>query len=466
MNNDEITYDVELPRVNREIEIKEVRTILTNMMLKVSTTGKILNWFGIPGIGKTTLCHMVMEDCQNLNIPFCVIIDFDIQDNPRAKTYAEDYCSLLEDLSSPFPEAFQHFYKKLSQFRSMSEDDPEKSNMINKLAGHFIEGLSRIMDQPDPVVMMFDTTEMADESVISWLETEIFSPLCFKENWLIIWTGRFPQKWTQFEVRRRTSGNRIDALSMEATKDQIGKETGCRVYRLTWGHPGGNKQLHPIAKENAEELSLIKAAEKWVKEDILKGIDPLFVEICRVLSVVRRFDLNLADDIISNYIDAERPPIGVMTVIGKLYKSSLAGWDGVRKGYALDNTLRRVLRSLLIKQDEDRFIRISEHALEKYKEWIKKIPENKTIYILEWLYHKVNLSKYRKDDHPSEPVEEEFANYVKACAEKERDVALTLLNQLYEDLSNDLDLEVICREEQFDGFKMLIENYLKQYETD
>lgn len=443
--------------VNREIELQEITSILSNMKSGESRSGKLLNWFGIPGIGKSTLCRMIGEVSQKLKVPH-YFFNFSEYSKVEEKNCENFYTDILDGIYSAFQE-------KLSINSLRLKTDFDAFSYQKKNFGHYKDLVKALIEdlyillQDIPLVVVFDSIENAEEEKVSWIESEIISPLCFMENWVIIWAGRIQQKWNLFEVRSRSTSRRLDALTLDSTRAQVGDE-GCRVYNLTWGHPGGNNFLRPIAESNKSEKFLIAATDKWVKDDILRDFDKLIVEVCRVLSVVRRFDLNLADDIINKYLNDSKPSFGIMTLIGTLYKSSLAGWDGIRKGYALDNTLRCVLRSILKIQNQNRFIDITQHAIKQYEKWIEKIHENKTIYLLEWLYHRTNLDNILNNSDSWNQTKAGFTNYVNQFSKADQTKTLILIDQLYRDLSDDHELEILCGEERFQDYKLILHRHL------
>lgn len=386
------TAELDIPPVNRAKEISTIRNILQKLINNIPEFGTIINYFGVPGIGKTTLGKMIGNISSVLDVPY-TRIDFDPDENPWAEKYETNHDNIIKNMFEGFTECESSNFS--NQFR--------KDNSIN--LNNFLSILLAYTEKYKPLVMIFDTSEKANEKIIRWIEERIINPLSLTGKCLIIWTGRFPQKWSNFEVRRRTICQPLESLNIESTKQQIRSinpvltKHGCRIFNLTDGHPLGNKKLieELISKPTLKDEELLDILfKKVINEYMLEDVEHKLKEACRVLSIVRQFDIIILEDLLSEFVKGFTVDSPFMTTTGKLTKTSLVYWNGERKGYSLEKTVGHILRLHMITHEKDRFIKITEKTLNIYEQRIKIVPENRIIYIGEWLWHYVNLCRYMK----------------------------------------------------------------------
>jgi hypothetical protein len=72
----------------------------------------------------------------------------------------------------------------------------------------------------------------------------------------------------------------------------------------------------------------------------------------------------------------------------KLKKTQLLVWD---KGNAIDPSLRHIVQKYFIVLDRDNFIRANRAALQVYADWLDRPVDNRSLFVLEELYHTAAL---------------------------------------------------------------------------
>jgi hypothetical protein len=447
--------------VNRSKEISYIREILYNLNHKQPEFGNILNWYGIPGIGKSTLGIMAGNLCQVMGVPFS-IVDFEPEKNPLARQYADNFSRIIEKIIAGFE-------------KNNSPELSEELRKYDKDSGNIDEFISILISylKIKPFVIVFDTTEQADEKALRWIEKNIVSPLCITGMCLIIWTGRFPQGWKQFEVRRRVVCQQLEALDIESTKQQIAsfnlnvENAGSRIYRLTDGHPLGNRELVEVLKKdkNLNNDQLLKELiERVIDNYVMEDVPDDLREACRVLSIVRQFDVMILEHLLSTFVsDYFTKDSPYLTTIGRLTATSLVEWNTGRKGYSLNKTVRHILRQDILWNKQERFLAITEKTLGIYEEWIKKVSENRGIYILEWLYHQANLFFVKGKSEPEilEDSKTKLHNYLYEYYQKdESGFKAMLLVQLENDFDNDKEeFEKMIGKDEFEDIKKIITDH-------
>ncbi len=454
----------DLVRVDRAEQLGQVRERLNRVRIGDPAFASILNWYGIPGIGKTTLGYMIADLCQEMPVPFARV-DFHPEENRRAPQYADDFVLILEDI---FVGLGEHepttFRKELDRYRQ-AEKEHLRLERRKRVVSAFLDYLNDLMKK-GPIVVLFDTTDLADPEVTIWLEENVISPLCLMGKCVIIWTGRFPQRWTRFEVRRRVVSQKLEPLPLKATKEQVGP-MGARIYRLTRGHPMGNEEVaeavhdYQARGQEAEEHDLVNVlVDKVINEYVMKGIAPELQAACRTLAVVRQFDVIILRRILAEFVDYFKATEAFLKVLGQLTATSLIEWDSVRKGFALDETVRRILALHLRLNQPGRYLSINEAAANIYEEWIERVSENRSIYVLERLYHQANIASNKGEAQPriADKLQKELQGYLEKHY-RDGDRAIAFTTQLLEEMRQDSELREIIGDQGFARLEKIVDSH-------
>ena len=119
--NSEVVTTVPPPGqpVDREKEMERFRRVLDQIRRSVATT-PVLEWYGPPGIGKSTLIGLLAGKCDSRAIPWA-LVNFKTS---SSENYVEDPTLLLDVMASELLErASQHadpaaFREEIALFRS------------------------------------------------------------------------------------------------------------------------------------------------------------------------------------------------------------------------------------------------------------------------------------------------------------------------------------------------------------
>ncbi|MCP4346187.1 MAG: toll/interleukin-1 receptor domain-containing protein [Desulfobacterales bacterium] len=430
--------------VNRIEQLNKFKKQLDSIRSGNRIPCTILEWYGIPGIGKTTLAQIsIRELCHKMGVPFACI-DFIPEMDGNANKYFNDKSLLITDILEGICQSEKTFLKHTTDTVS-----------------NYVKNLST----SNPVVIHFDTTEEIKPAFFMWLEKNIISPLCLSGKCIIIWTGRFPQQWQCFEVKRRVVSWKLDPLPYEETIEQVG-QTDVDVYQFTFGHPLGNDIVSEVIAgfKNKEysfgEIELINAMDSVIEEYVMRDIQPELNAACRVLSIVRQFDVLILRKILSQFVAEYYGETRMfLGVIGQLTATSLVEWDSTCKGYALDPTIRQILAKHLQLKQQKKYSEINELATNIYEEFINKAKGNRSIYILERLYHLANIAENRNEDHSqiAKMLQNELKSYLQQYYNK--DIALSATDKLYQELEKDKDIEKIIGEQGFAELKKAVTNH-------
>lgn len=459
------------PYVNRTKELAEVRERLNLIRRGGLLFEAVLEWYGVPGIGKTTLGQMIDKLCSEMNVPFARV-DFHQEENPHAPSYADDPLLILEDIVNALGlEEPLEFRGMLGRYRQ-AEEEYLRQERHKRVVRAFLGDMNKLLAK-GPLVLLFDTTDQAARETITWLEESIISPLCLTGKCLTIWTGRFPQRWKRFEVRRRVVSEKLGPLTAKDTEEHVGP-MGTRIYTLTRGHPLGNEEVAEVVLRYeaegrvAPDLELINAlVDRVIDRYVMKGIEDDLKAAFRVLTVVRQFDVTILRRLLSSFLEefkTLREPL-FLSVLGRLKSTYLVEWDPVRKGYAIDPTIRRILALHLCYNHPKCYLQVNDMAADIYAEWIKKVQENRSVYVVERLYHRAipAIVNKRPLGLIIKELRKELEGYLATYyTDEDRERAQRSTDQLLQELSRDEELREIIGDEGFETLTKAVEHHLRE----
>lgn len=448
--------------VNRESQIKLIQEVLSYIRTIGAVFQNIFEFIGIPTIGKTVLINLLCSVCHEVSIPF-THIDFDQNRNTHAADYLNSPALLLVDLATQLrilnqPGLFDavQAYEKL-----IIPDDEKRRQALQRIAQAFRNEVIKLLEC-DTLAFLFDSTELAHPAVLSFLEEEVIAPLTQKGRCIFIFAGRAALHWRRFEVRRRVRTEKLEPFELAAVEEQIEQsarrvqeltELSTQIYHLTGGLPQGNfvvtRKLDQLALQgttltpqtfSGHEPELIDALIKEIIDaHVFKDIPVELKESYYVLALVRQFDLILLRRLLSKFVKAYKTyPINAYGgILGKLNAIYLIDWDDKRKGYCVDPALRRILNRQTQLHNPQRYIAVNREALSVYQDWIKRVTDYRSIYIVEALYHEACLACIEGQcvyDRFQESIEGYLANYDNCDPE----LLPSMLERLDKELAADL----------------------------
>jgi hypothetical protein len=464
--------------VNREAEVEDFRSALDRIRVLGSVFQTLYEWHGAPGIGKSTLVRLLKEECDRIQIPYS-FVDFDEKRNSRVNVYKEDISALIEDLSSGFLGNEEgEVQDAISQYRKAQSKDKERK--LDDVARAFQRLIKKWTDK-GPAVLFFDETERADQdNVVAWLEEWIVNPLVQNGRCLIVWTGRRPQRWKRFEVRRRARVQELGVFDEEGTRKLFKNNSSypisdlaVPVRVLTGGHPYADtivlRYLDYMAKEGRKPVKeqfdqiepdlLNELIQRFVDSFAFKDLDVEMVRACRMMSLVRQFDVIMLREILTKALPADFGNYGrneFGDLLSRLRSTQLVLWDDRRKGYAIDPTLRHILGEYIRRDNPELYVQVNLYAIEVYRDWITRAGDNRGIYIVEELYQQACANRILKDTSSKEQIK--LANLLRQRIteyhQNDSDLHAAALDRLYHELENDPDLPQLIGDE---GLSQLLE---------
>ena len=437
----------------------------------------IINFFGVVGIGKTELLHQIERHCQDKKVP---VVFADL----GAETYQapamgrlaimEAIIAVASQENSAPPRQFRRKSDELRQFlaQQMDEDgnlkDDEMSNQQREEQGRAVEREFQVFmtkrlgkNGRQPLVLLFDETDKARPEFLDWLEETIVSPLVRTDRVLAIFAGRSLVRWKRFEVRRRVHQYRLMPFSIAQTREQIQNYAGLsdKIIRLTFGHPFANRRVaeqvqlieirenETITEANFDKYRLRlmeELANILIHEYILQDVPGDLKGAFKVISTLRQFDVNALRVILPAFLPSQFKGKGggyYLSMIARMVETTLVEWDSAKKGYALDPTIRKMLALHIQLSDYKQYLRINEAAIALYEDWIARIPENRSGFMIEWLYHRSNvlLVQGKSDQEIGRELGKGFGSYLEEFYKGEDGTSTAM--KILEELKNDRDMD-------------------------
>jgi hypothetical protein len=117
-----------------------------------------------------------------------------------------------------------------------------------------------------------------------------------------------------------------------------------------------------------------------------------------VISLARQFDVNVLRRLLTRFVEepfAGKSAAYFLSVVGNMVRTTLVEWSSANRGYVLDPTIRWMLALNMKLAAGDRYEEINQELITLYEEWIERVPENRSGFIRERLYHEGCLQTAR-----------------------------------------------------------------------
>lgn len=455
--------------VNREYELDIVKERVDIIRYGGTVFQALINFFGVIGIGKTMLVQEIYKRMRAQGIP-CALVDFARDDKYRhpirgSVTLLEDVAASVAGRVELQPLAFQDlcvgFWKEYRAERpesSLLEQRDRVTEAFLAYADRLLRHVGRV-----PMVLLFDTTEAGEQEVLDWLEREVFIPLLRTERAVVVIAGRVPWRLKEFQVRRRTYQYRLEPFGRETAEKQLReyRHLTPKIIEVTFGHPDANRRLvekvyeleqkeGPFSPQqfDAHKALLVRdLVEELIDSRVLADMPVEVRQALHLIAPLRQFDVSALRHMLTLFLPEEfgkKSGHYFLTMIRRMVETTVVEWDSAHKGYAIDPTARRMLALDMQLHRPDDFIDVDEEAIILYDDWIQRIPEARSRYLVEKLYHTAEALRARgKSDRViRKRLKEELASYLQESYGAEEEMAVMAgLERLVQELSEDEELD-------------------------
>lgn len=450
----------------------------------------LIELYGVIGIGKTWLAEQIRHCFRH-----------DHLDGLKAEL-PKPTMAILIDLGS-YPVTDQVYFLLQAMVRQIEDQEfplnPDQRSVValfaserspatvrsrNKLADNFVNLIRELSDEAVPV-LIFDTTEQADDRLLEWLEERIISPLARTDRVLLMFTGRRRLRWKKFAVRQRVEPLHIGAFDLTGTAEQLRKlgaeNIAHAVHQYSSGHPQTNSAILDALEELREATDRPQIDDTLIKEnekEIWDIVDNLIIEhrflgpllqqeggvdlvlLVRLVSVLRKFNANplriFALKFAGETFEA-RPGVFYLDAIRQMVDTTLVEWSSARGGYVLDPVIRRIMSEALRVSEKEEFVRRHREAKALYDEWQERYPDSSGSFLLERVFHFANILKGQgREPEIAEQVISFFEKALKQEMPLDIDIAEAVRNQLKEDS----ELRELVSEEAYSTMEQLVEGFV------
>ncbi len=453
--------------LDREKETEQVAKRVESGRSGNSIYQPLLNFWGVPGIGKSWFLHHIENLYHFQPRPLTsgerptFTLFFDFRDlNDRVATLVqiarEMSRQLIVQLGSAIPSDAKNDLERIVKLSS----DPRQADQ----AISFFTNTVNLLSQTFVPILLLDSTELATEEVRDELETRILEPVLWNDRVIVVVAGRRQiPRWKRFEVRRRAtdpSNTAILPFDKNNVRSQLNKWGFTAltedVYTLSFGHPQTTELLGQIFKRAAERTSVDSAfilrTHKelgdflgQVEDYILEGMKPEIRATLELVSVLRYFRIDpLRRFMIEFRGEAyrQRPDSYYLKeVIGAMEATNLVWWSRQHRAYVMNSVARRIVNRRLSLVEPNQYTRLHEKALLMYLEWIKEFPRNASEFIIEALFHLAML--YQGTDP------QKLKQGMDARLKEANDLSSEEANTLYQQLESDTELEDLLSPEEY-----------------
>jgi len=369
-----------LYRCLREIANRKPELETAQQSLMPMPAFPIVEFCGIPGIGKTTLLKAISAE-QSRTKPALKIAWVDFGD-----------ADLSEDGGPP------------SRRRIL-----EKINRDLNVYAHTRDEWKAVL-QNKQVLLIFDTLERATDSLLVWLGEVLLSLVQELPNLRAILAcrqARLARVWG-VPLKRYVHTERLGRFRRWDTRQQmelelfLNAELADEVYQLTAGHPGMVADLLDFFRQEGiddpqslhrpeHEAKLMSLLNDLAQRYILTHVGHL-TEKMRLVAHFRAFgpvELRLVlPDFLPAFVGEEE--ITFMDLItDELVPTSLVWYDSKEAAYVMDEAVRGLFLSHFRLLDADAYAAVSDKLVKLYDDWawVKGAESRRAFYLGEKLYH-------------------------------------------------------------------------------
>lgn len=373
----------------------------------------LIEYFAVKGQGKSWLLRRIAEkfalensiasDSVYAKPPLTASVDFDdLVQNPALHSF-----EIIRTLSRQLLEQSKLKFK-IPHLDSKHIPSPKQYNQTVAKFVAFVQALSRSFVP----ILIFDSTDHADEQVLEWVEEKVVFPLIQSNKIIFVFGGRRRLFWKFYEVRRRVDAQELLPLDEKGTAEQVKRleqdpGVASLLFEYSKGHPQINRrilyalqtergitQLGPLIFD-AERKFILNSVAHIVDNQFLAGLSREAHKLTWDICVLRKFHTAALRYFagVENEQKRKKPEGYYLDLIQEMIDLALAHWDSDRGGYVLDSTVRKVMVENLQDRNQSRFVKLEEDAWHMYNEWRREYPAHSQTYLLEMVYNKLNLVK-------------------------------------------------------------------------
>ena len=341
----------------------------------------ILDFYGVKGIGKTTLLKKFSEKLMENNIRH-IEIKFD---NDESIFY-------------------KRMYEQLQKYGAVQPLETEPPDISERS----MQQVKELLEQ-GPLVLLLDAIDTPNESRMEFLE-EMFSKLVIYQTLFVVLAS---QRRITFE-NERSVRHKLKTFLVEPFDEQstcayaqqldasLTSEQCTLIFDWTHGYPLAINEmvgalhdgLDPQDEQGSQPLAQ-RIVDRVIVGDLLAKVKPdereWYLSMLYLLAVPRRFSLSTLQQLIEHFKpDYKLPSSLAYLVLPKRIDQAtgVVGWDMAKAGFTLSQPTRHILLLNLKINQHDFYLRLHQYLAELNRQNMAGARGHERIlYQREYLYH-------------------------------------------------------------------------------
>ncbi len=343
--------------VNREEELELIKDALDILCEgRLLLRAPIIEFYGVEGIGKTTLLKEIKGKCDNKQVP-----------------------CLWEDL------------------------EVSSSN-------HFLNAVEQLVNEKKPIVLILDSLDRTDEGRLLTI-TERLSELTDNSNFFVILASRKRESFDsntlivrKLTIRHLEPFNRENCDKYLHSEGVISSEINKQFYQWTRGYPLAMQVMAEflptidfhIGNMQDQAQFITTMTKKVIDERLLRHVENAswYRMMLSLFSVPRRFNLVIMQEIIEEFAlqESYQNRLAYIALPNKINQATYAlNWDTLHGGYYIDASIRNIFLLEMKITKHQRYVDIHRFLARINERLFGEVTGlDRVRYLLEYFYHKAS----------------------------------------------------------------------------
>lgn len=371
--------------VNREQErlmIEEALNDLKGRERLVQTP--LLNFYGIPGIGKSSILLEALLLCQQQQTRCVAAIA-----EPDQTYFFQQYDKTVQDTQNI-----------LTIKATLQDALAEAENVI----GETEKAKSRV-----PLAIIIDNIDNKQEEQMDVLKLFLQENIVYTHIFIVLASRRRIVFEDQKKVMRKLTGHQIPSLTPEDAQQFLNAQPGSYseeqqafIYKWTRGHPLAMLEMAQAFREGFDldhqqdyEKLMHRVVDRVITQGLLAGVEAgelnRFQALLRLLAFPRRFNLLIMRQLVEQFEPDYTPPnsLAYIPIPEEIEEATgVLNWSVVKAGFSIEEPIRTILLLQYRIGNNALFQEIHLFLAKLNWEYALEVEDDDRIrYLLEFLYH-------------------------------------------------------------------------------
>jgi tetratricopeptide (TPR) repeat protein len=382
--------------INRDSEMRLIQTAFDVLLdSEQLLSSPIIDFFGVDGIGKTSILRQIGYICDIRGIPYIWL-----------------------DAAVSWSQFVHSISRQLRKYTITTEH--VTANVNGSFYDALMQAIQKLLAKKSPVVILLDSVDITNEQQSDWIET-MLRDVIKDANVCVILTSRqklsfehdrsIARKITPYQLKPLDQAS--SELYLKRVRQKISSKMNKKIFEWTRGYPLAMNAMiqaidvHPFDFEKEEDRrKLVNIITRRVIDQVVLAKVELakiqqYKESLGLLSFPRRFNLLIIQELFSRFAPSLasdfRSKLAYMALPTDLNRNTdVLYWDLQRAGFTIDQAVRNIF---LLQQRIERptfFYDIHAFLAKKNEELVNVVTGTDRMRCLcEYLYHSV----YSVDAH-------------------------------------------------------------------